>query len=134
MSSNKPFGSLADGGGVLESEIFSIASIHTNYCSSHSSYSIIAVVTTLSFIIPLAAYLWLMHIVLSWSFWIVGVGNPTLPKFTIIDFFVFEHILPSSPKIRVSFVVGLHQYPTLVLVGDYQGFPLARLTHYLQHP
>ena len=50
------------------------------------------------------------------------------------NFFVFEHILPSSPKIRVALVIGLHQYPPLVLVGDYHGFPLARFTHYLPHP
>ena len=50
------------------------------------------------------------------------------------NFFVFEHVLTFSPKIRVAFVVGLHQYPHIVLVGDYHGFPLARFTHYLPHP
>ena len=163
----------------MESKIFSIAGINTNYCSSHSSYSIIAVVTTLSFIIPLAAYLWLMHIVFSWSFWIVGGGiaHPTqvhhyrFPR--IRECRALSHIrhilCQSSPLCSSSCGWGnnlftihgrvyhrqlLHirahiafqsknssspcnrsaSVPPLVLVGDYHGFPLARLTHYLPHP
>ena len=90
-------------------------------------------VSTLSFTIPLAAYLCVMHNDLHLSTCNEHNGEMVLCRFTGIIFFVFEHILPSSPKIRISFVVGLHQYPPLFWSGMMSGYSLlGSQTHFLR--